>query len=149
MTTGQPTLIAIGPPEDLTSGNVLTKLRDALQATAESDEWSPMLMFKVNMVLEELATNTFSHGNQDENGPPPQTRIRITSQGDAVHIEYSDQGRPFNPLTDGPPPLGDNPNPEDYTNGGLGLHLVRSIAQRLTYSDNDGRNNLTISIPRE
>ena len=70
--------------------------------------------------------------------------ISLFSDDERVTVEISDDGRPFNPLTELEPPdvdapLGDRPI------GGLGVHLVRTLMDEMHYSRQDGKNRLAMT----
>jgi serine/threonine-protein kinase RsbW len=77
--------------------------------------------FELNLVLEELFTNSIRHGGCA--GMVNAVRVRLQLHDDGVHIEYSDRGEAFDPLVAPPPDLG--ASLEERQTGGLGIHLVR------------------------
>jgi anti-sigma regulatory factor (Ser/Thr protein kinase) len=131
------------PPE-----TALQALRKAVEECAQRDRWSRMLSFKINMVLEELTTNAISHG-RTEPGRTPDMRIAISSQRERVTVRFSDNGVPFNPLKDAPPPPDRNGDQEEISVGGVGIHLVRSTMETLSYAREAGTNVLLMTIRRE
>ena len=63
-------------------------------------------------------------------------------------IEISDDGRPFDPLND-PPPATVNYESTDFAVvGGLGIHLVKSTVDSMSYCREDGRNRITMTTRR-
>lgn len=111
----------------------------AVEEFAERDNWPPDLVFKLNLVLEELGVNIVNYS-----GATGDIEISLASDSERVTVEISDNGRPFNPLLDQDTPdvsapLGDRPI------GGLGIHLVRSMMDELRYSREDGKNKLAIT----
>ena len=111
----------------------------ALEEFAERDNWPPDLVFKVNLVLEELGVNIVNYS-----GATGDIEISLASDEERVTVEISDDGRPFNPLLDQETPdisapLGDRPV------GGLGIHLVRTMMDEMQYSREDGKNKLAMS----
>ena len=111
----------------------------AVEEFAERDNWPPDLVFKLNLVLEELGVNIVNYS-----GATGDIEISLASDADRVTVEISDNGRPFNPLTDldAPDvaaPLGDRPI------GGLGVHLVRSMMDEMQYSRENGKNKLAMT----
>lgn len=111
----------------------------AVEEFAERDNWPPDLVFKLNLVLEELGVNIVNYS-----GATGDIEISLASDSERVTVEISDNGRPFNPLLDQDTPdvsapLGDRPI------GGLGIHLVRSMMDEMRYSREDGKNKLAIT----
>jgi len=100
------------------------------------------LEFRLNLALEELFTNAVRHGGC--NGMADAASIRLQCEGPDVLVEYSDQGRPFDPA-DAPAPDLDSPLAERPA-GGLGLHFVRQIARDFEYHRVGGRNRITMRL---
>ncbi len=111
----------------------------AVEEFAERDNWPPDLVFKLNLVLEELGVNIVNYS-----GATGDIEISLVSDEESVTVEISDDGRPFNPLLDQETPdisapLGNRPI------GGLGIHLVRSMMDEMWYSREDGKNKLAMT----
>ena len=129
-----PVFLKIAPNHDQ-----LELIPAAVEEFAERDNWPPDLVFKLNLVLEELGVNIVNYS-----GATGDIEISLASDSESVTVEITDDGRPFNPLIDQESPdvsapLGDRPI------GGLGIHLVRSMMDEMRYSREDGRNKLAIS----
>ena len=118
----------------------LTRLTEAVENLGEEANWSPALVGKVNLVLEELAMNTINHGHD---GGLHQISITFSSTDDALVIDILDDGKPFDPLTDAPIPNVNAPINERPI-GGLGVYLVRKLMDEVTYRREEGRNHLTL-----
>lgn len=118
----------------------LNRLAEAVENLGEEDSWSPGLVGKVNLVLEELAINTINHGHD---GGLHEIAFTFNSTEDALTIEMVDDGKPFDPLTDAPVPDVNAPM-EERPIGGLGVFLVRKLMDELTYRREEGRNHLTL-----
>ena len=118
----------------------LTRLTEVVENLGEQDNWSPALVGKVNLVLEELAMNTINHGHD---GGLHEISITFNSTDDALTIDIVDDGKPFDPLTDAPMPDVNAPLHERPI-GGLGVFLVRKLMDELTYRREEGRNHLTL-----
>jgi len=100
---------------------------------------------ELNLVLEELFTNSIRHGGCA--GMQNAVRIRLQLQDDGVHLEYSDRGVPYDPLRAPPPQLA---TPlEQRRLGGLGLHLVRQLVCDLEYRRDGNWNRITMRRPTE
>ena len=82
------------------------------------------------------------------NMPSPTIRrsISIEVEGEVrdawVIFTITDDGIPFNPLTVAPPDLSRMLHEREI--GGLGIHLVRSMFDEVSYHRNVGRNVLTV-----
>ena len=119
--------------------NQLEQIPAAVEEFAERDNWPPDLVFKLNLVLEELGVNIVNYS-----GATGEIEISLASDDETVTIEIADNGRSFNPLAeldtpDISAPLGERPI------GGLGVHLVRSMMDELSYSREDGMNRLVMT----
>ena len=130
----EPLFLRIPPDHD-----ELEQIPAAVEEFAERDNWPPDLVFKLNLVLEELGVNIVNYS-----GATGEIEISLASDEETVTIEIADNGRPFNPLAeldtpDISAPLGERPV------GGLGVHLVRSMMDELSYSREDGMNRLAMT----
>jgi serine/threonine-protein kinase RsbW len=67
--------------------------------------------------------------------------VRIEFRNGALTATVSDDGRPFDPLSQPSPDI--HAPLEDRTIGGLGIHLIRSMMDAVEYRRADGRNHLT------
>ena len=118
----------------------MDRLASAIEDFGQEDNWPPDLTFQVNLALEELWLNVVNHGHD---GGFHEVEIELTSEEEAVTIEITDDGKPFDPLQDAPDPsvnapLGDRPI------GGLGVYLVREMMDEMEYKREDGKNRLTL-----
>ena len=116
----------------------LDQITAAVEELGERDDWPFDLVFKVNLVLEELGVNVVNHG-----GDASEIEVLLAVSPDTVTVEIVDDGQPFNPLTDAPEPDLDSAL-EDRPIGGLGVFLVREMMDELHYSREDGKNRLAM-----
>ena len=104
-------------------------------------EGAKPLVPTLNMALDDLLNNVVQYAF-----PNDQTEHHIQVEGDVrdgcVVLTITDDGIPFNPLTAAPPDLSLLLHERDI--GGLGIHLVRSMFDEVTYRRNVGRNVLTV-----
>ena len=95
----------------------------------------------LNVVLDEAVSNAITHGY--EAGVRGEIAVRLRRASDSVEVEVEDDGRPFDPLQAPPPdltlPLDQRPI------GGLGIHLIRSLTDEVSYVRRDGRNVLKMA----
>lgn len=102
--------------------------------------------FKLNIALEELLTNTICYGYSD--GRLHQIALIIARDGDELVAEISDDARPFDPRQAAPPDL--DATIEERRMGGVGVHLVKTLMDKVDYAYRDGRNHVRLRkrIPR-
>ena len=93
----------------------------------------------IELVVEELAINALTHG-----GPGGDVAVVLVIERDRVSIEICDDGVAFNPLE---APAPDTTSAlDDREIGGLGLHIVTSLAQEMSYKRVDGLNKVRIVL---
>ena len=117
-------------------------------ATEQAEAWlgeqqvSFEAMYLASLTIEELVTNCIKYGYT---GDPRGHTIRVvfSVQDHALEIQVIDDGNPFNPLEASPPDL--SLPVEDRPIGGLGLHLLRQLADAASYERRDGTNVLRLT----
>ena len=97
-------------------------------------------IFEVNLIIDELFSNIVSCGFRD-NGIHWVT-IHISLLEDALHIRVEDDGVPFNPKASQKPDL-ECPM-EERRIGGLGIHLVTELSDKISYYRKGGKNILVL-----
>jgi anti-sigma regulatory factor (Ser/Thr protein kinase) len=128
------------------SHDELGRITDAVDDLGHKEGWSNDLLFRVHLVLEELVLNIIDYGF-DDGKDEHDLEVVLVSDDDALTIEITDDGIPFDPLTDAKKPDVDAPL-EDRPIGGLGVHLVRTMMDEVTYEREDGKNHLTLVARR-
>lgn len=116
----------------------LERITAAVEELGERDDWPPDLIFKVNLVLDELWVNVVHYS-----GATGEVEISLDTDADEVRLEIADDGRPFDPLTETVEPDIDAPL-EDRPIGGLGIFLVREMMDDLRYKRENGKNRLAM-----
>jgi len=100
------------------------------------------LMHDVHLVLEEVTCNVLSHGKV--RGRDPALELLVAVDGSRLCLEFRDDGLAFDPLSQPAPDLdadiGERPI------GGLGVHLVRQLAEEVAYSREDHHNVLRVVL---
>lgn len=135
------------PASGSSQEQVLQHITSEVEELGEREDWPPSLVFKVNLVLEEVGINILSYGGES-GGPWPEFEIEITSDEDSLKIVVSDEGRPFDPFQDAPVPSIDA-EIEDRNIGGLGIHLVKTMMDDTSYQHSEGKNRLTMVTKKE
>ncbi len=117
---------------------------EAVEYFGEQEDWEPALTFKVKLAIEELGINIANHGRVDD---IPEIEIVVDSSPEKLTITIEDDGRPFDPLHDAPPPDLTSAL-EDRPVGGLGIHFVREMMDEMTYRHENGKNCLALTLNR-
>jgi serine/threonine-protein kinase RsbW len=96
--------------------------------------------YMLNLVLDELVANAVNYGF--DGVAEPRIDIALWVSGTLLVLTMVDNGRRFDPTESASPDL-TSPLDERAV-GGLGLHLVGTFADRVTYQFTEGRNRLTL-----
>lgn len=114
---------------------------DRCEAALDRAGVKPPMLEDVRLVLEELLVNMVQHGYDDSS--LGQIHLRVAHSAGLVDVHLDDNGTPFDPLQAPAPEL-----PEDIADrpqiGGLGVHLIRSLASELSYSHDTNGNHLKL-----
>jgi serine/threonine-protein kinase RsbW len=98
---------------------------------------------RLNLVLEELFTNTVKHGHRGDCDAP--VWIGLTRDATGVLVVYEDKAPPFNPyarLPEDPP----DTTLELRKIGGLGVLLTKELAASRDYAYLFGRNRIRLTL---
>ncbi len=98
---------------------------------------------RLELVVEEIVVNIARYGyDQAESG---EAEVACAVEGPRrLRLEVSDNGRAFDPLASAPPDF--SRGLEDRPPGGLGIFLVRSIAESISWQRDGNRNVLTFTF---
>jgi serine/threonine-protein kinase RsbW len=92
----------------------------------------------IQIVLDELLSNTARCGQVD--GRQPVVEVRFRLEGRTLRVEVVDDGVPFDPLAREEP---DTTLPlEERPVGGLGVMLVKRLVDEVSYDGEGGRNHV-------
>lgn len=113
---------------------------EAAEAWLEKQDAPPKVAYFVDLAIEEVVTNCIQYGYGDD--LEHTIEIKLTVAEEMLTIQIVDDGLPFDPLA--------APSPDfsiaihNRTEGGLGIHLLRNLADRVAYNRVDGTNMLTL-----
>ena len=97
---------------------------------------------RLRLCVEELFTNTVRHGHGGDCDEP--VTLSASVEPGQVTLTYEDTAPPHDPTTAA------LPDPTRLAGerriGGLGVLLIRSLAEDLAYTRAEGRNRLTLAI---
>ena len=128
--------------------NVEPVLETALQRTqafverfAAAEGWSVEELYRLNLALDELLSNTLEHGFPGRESEAEIT-VALRREGDWAICRYEDNGDPFNPWE------AEKSDPtlalEERSIGGWGLQLIAATLDDVSYSRDGDRNVTTL-----
>ena len=105
----------------------------------EKLECAPKAQMHIDLLMDEILVNVASYAYPDH---PGDVTVQFTCRDRIAEITFIDSGIPYNPL--------ENPEPditlpaEQRPIGGLGIFLVKKMADEAEYRHEGGKNILTI-----
>ena len=99
------------------------------------------LMNKINICTEEIFVNTASYAYPDKTGI---IEASINKENDKIVLKFEDFGIPYNPLEKPDPDI--TLSLEERQLGGLGIFMVKEMAENVVYEYKDEKNILTIIL---
>jgi len=120
----------------------LEQVQAFIEEAAESWSLKPALVFELNLILEEYLTNLISYGYSDK--AEHLINIEIIHLQTEIRLLITDEAGPFD--------LSEVPENEEIDKplaerkiGGLGIHFIKKLADKLEYSSEGGINRLVIT----
>ncbi len=104
-------------------------LTDAVESFAAANGIAQDTVFKVNLSLDELLTNTITYGFGK--GEAHEITVKLAVEDKTLVIEIREDAIPFNPLDKPEPDI--SQNIDDRPIGGLGIHIVRKMMDEVAY----------------
>ena len=121
----------------------MRELRAFLEDFCASSSVPGDTCLRLNLVLEELFTNTVRHGHGGDCDAP--VWVALARRSGQVRLTYEDAAPPFNPYARLPARAPDT-TLEMRKLGGLGVLLTREMAASHDYSYIFGRNRIRIAL---
>jgi sigma-B regulation protein RsbU (phosphoserine phosphatase) len=132
-----------GPKLELMVPNRLSetsRVKKHFDTFAEDYGIPEKVRLKINVVFDELLTNIISYAYQDNK--EHDIGIKVELSADRLKVSMVDDGIPFNPLGVETPDTG---LPlEERKIGGLGIHLVRNMMDKVSYRRRIHKNVITV-----
>ena len=132
-----------GPKLELTVQNRLTencRVIEHFDTFSEHYAIPQHVKLKMDVVFDELLTNIISYAYRDNKEHDIEIKVELSA--DRLKVSMVDDGIPFNPLGVETPdielPL------EERTVGGLGIHLVRNMMDKVSYRRRIDKNVITV-----
>ncbi len=110
---------------------------DRFQADAGLDSNA---VWPLHVALDEILSNILRHGGSQSADSLVEVTCDRTASG--IEVTIVDDGPEFDPLRAPAPDL--TSSLEERRAGGLGIHFVRRLMDRVDYARRDGRNHLVI-----
>ena len=128
---------------ELTAENQISEIprvNAAFNAFSEQQGLPQTVATRINVIFDELLTNIVSYAFRDEARHAINIRVELSEQ--LLRLTIDDDGLPFNPFEAAAP---DTSLPMDEREtGGLGIHLVRSMVDDVSYQRRIDGNSLTL-----
>lgn len=118
----------------------LNTLCQSLENYGQNFGLSKKCIFEINLALDELFTNIISYGFEDD--LEHLIQVSISRQNDTLFLCVEDDGVPFNPMEANQPNL--PCDIEQCKIGGLGIHLIKKLMNKICYERCKGKNKLTM-----
>ena len=109
-------------------------MRHALIQGCADEEY----IYDLKLVTEEIFANIINHGYADnETG---EIEVELVAVTDGIRLTVTDSAPPYNPLEN------DRKQPnQDFSQGGMGLILIKSLTNEQHYSRNEAQNIFSIT----
>ena len=122
----------------------LERFREFVAAQAAESGLDARLLPKIELVIEEILTNQVMHAYKERGG---EAEVACFPRPDGCFcLQLTDWGPAFDPLKQSAP---DTSAPlEERRIGGLGIHLVKNMADHLEYRRVDGKNILIVCFKK-
>lgn len=115
----------------------LAPLLDEIEARILTERISGDIATEVRLIAEEAISNIINFGYPDQRHE--RIRVSLDFTRDCLQLEIRDGGIPFNPLEVAPPDF--NILPEHRRPGGLGVYLIKTLADQISYT-REGAGNI-------
>ena len=135
--------LGTGKGEHMTLTNDISQislLAGFMDKVADENGLDPGLAIQLNLAIEEATTNVIMYAYPE--GTEGKVELGASRQGDNLIFTLADWGKPFDPTM--APKADISASLEDRPIGGLGIHLVRTIMDGVSYKRAEGKNVLTM-----
>lgn len=134
-------------PEDriiTNTGEILRRLPEIIDHISSDHHLDAATTGRINLVLEEALANVVNYAYPHGTVGDILITYRLITAKSLIIFEITDYGIPFDPTAAPEPDIG--LEADERPIGGLGIHLVRSLSQGVTYRRSADANILTITL---
>lgn len=132
---GLPALCELRIANDLSE---IARVAEMVDGFAARHHFSNEVVVALNVSLDEILNNIISYAYED--AAHHEIVVRLEVRDGNVEATVEDDGRPFDPLAVPEPDLTSSPREI----GGVGLHFVRKLTDKQTYTRRDRVNQLRL-----
>lgn len=124
----------------------IPRLNEWVEEVLTAEGVGPTPMFNTTLVIEEAVMNVIDHAFEGI-APPHKIELSLTVGPDLLRVELCDNGGEFDPLTVPVPDI--TLSLAEREPGGLGVHFMRTMMDRVEYRREAGENRLVLekSLP--
>ena len=123
--------------------NAFEQVKSLIDEFGEAAGLSREDRHKLTLIVEELFTNTVTHGHHGDSDAPVQISLEVTSVG--VELTYEDSAPQYDPVA-----ASRRTDIESTINerrvGGLGVFLTISLTNGAVYRFVEGRNRISLTL---
>ena len=120
----------------------LIAVRDFVSESARAFGFSDEDISKIALAVDEACTNVIKHAYRSD--PTKIIQVNVRAGDGTFQVAILDEGIPFNPMQVQPLDMKDYLT--HYRRGGLGVHLMKSLMDKVEYSINPGKTNEVLLI---
>ena len=118
----------------------IPRLNSFIDEVCEANGFDKPTTMQLNLAIEEAVVNVMNYAYPE--GTKGDITIEASSDGKEMKFSITDTGKPFDPTAK--PEVDITLSAEDRAIGGLGIHLIRQITDRINYERTSGHNILTL-----
>ena len=123
------------PATDENLNTVLNAVREEM----EKADFSPKAVMQIEIAVEEIFVNICHYAYAPNTG---NAEVKIAFFEDKLTITFTDSGKPYNPMEKPDPDI--TLSAEERNIGGLGIYMVKNLADDCSYQYKDGKNILKL-----
>jgi serine/threonine-protein kinase RsbW len=118
----------------------LEKIREFVQSAALSFGFSEDDAFQISLAVDEAITNLIKYSFRDNS--QHNVTIEINPQPNEFEVNILDKGAPFDPMHVPSPDMEEYMR--KYQKGGLGIHIMRSVMDKISYHPSNKTSNTNV-----
>lgn len=118
----------------------LSKIRLFIEENANDFGFSEGISQKIALAVDEACSNLIKHAYKSDDSK--KIWINIENNDNEFIVKISDEGEPFNPLEVPEPDM--NTYFKKFNRGGLGIHIIRLVMDKINYIPSTSKNTKNI-----